>query len=215
MRSQYFAYICDRVQKITGAVYRVTELLSEKEPLRWKIRQGSLEILTDLISLSEKDDLEKNHGLEKIESQITKLIVFFSLLSGNNSISGFNFEVLKEEYDSIRKSINQEKQSEFLGKLFTRNNLGLSVALESPKKNKNDNGQSNGQANEQNVRFAKARKDKIFNIVKTKRQINVSDLSADFPECSEKTLQRDLLEMVNKGLLKKEGEKRWRRYTLI
>ncbi len=34
--------LCDRIQKITEALYRVTDLLSDKEPLKWQLRDSAI-----------------------------------------------------------------------------------------------------------------------------------------------------------------------------
>jgi hypothetical protein len=43
----------------------------------------------------------------------------------------------------------------------------------------------------------------------------VKDVSAVVKDCSEKTLQRELLALVAQGVLKKEGERRWSSYVLV
>ncbi|NQV88440.1 MAG: hypothetical protein HQ402_02720 [Parcubacteria group bacterium] len=42
----------------------------------------------------------------------------------------------------------------------------------------------------------------------------IKDISLMIKGCSEKTVQRELLFMVKNGVLKKEGERRWSRYSL-
>ncbi len=54
----------------------------------------------------------------------------------------------------------------------------------------------------------------VLNLLKKKKEIMVKDVSAIVSDCSEKTIQRELLSMVEQGILKKEGERRWSRYSL-
>ena len=42
----------------------------------------------------------------------------------------------------------------------------------------------------------------------------IKDVAPLISGCSEKTVQRELGEMVASGILRKIGEKRWSRYTL-
>ncbi len=65
------------------------------------------------------------------------------------------------------------------------------------------------------------RVEKIMSIIKDKetsstgeKGATIKDLSADFPNCSEKTIQRELLILIDKGQIKKTGAKRWSRYQL-
>lgn len=55
----------------------------------------------------------------------------------------------------------------------------------------------------------------IFNLLREKKEITVRDLANVVTDCSEKTLQRELLQLVNEGILHKEGERRWSRYSLV
>ena len=54
----------------------------------------------------------------------------------------------------------------------------------------------------------------IINLLKNTKEISVKDVSSIVSDCSEKTIQRELLSLVDKGVLKKEGERRWSKYSL-
>lgn len=66
------------------------------------------------------------------------------------------------------------------------------------------------------------RKDKIFKLIKSKKDllngqegVSIKDISSSFTDCSEKTIQRELNDLVQKGQIRKTGEKRWSRYHSI
>ncbi len=54
----------------------------------------------------------------------------------------------------------------------------------------------------------------IINLLKRKKEIMIKDVAPLIEGVSEKTIQRELLSMVLQGILRKEGEKRWSRYSL-
>ncbi len=58
------------------------------------------------------------------------------------------------------------------------------------------------------------RREEILEIIKNKGDVMIKDLSGEIHGCSEKTIQRELLALVSKGIIKKEGEKRWSRYLI-
>ncbi len=67
-------------------------------------------------------------------------------------------------------------------------------------------------------RMQSAQKDRravILGLLQKKDRITVKDVSAVVKDCSEKTLQRELLALVAQGVLKKEGERRWSSYVLV
>lgn len=58
------------------------------------------------------------------------------------------------------------------------------------------------------------RKSQIVSIVKDKREVSIKDISDIIKDCSEKTIQRELISLVESGVLIKEGERRWSKYRI-
>jgi hypothetical protein len=54
----------------------------------------------------------------------------------------------------------------------------------------------------------------IISLLKKRDGLTIKDFSTVIKDCSEKTIQRELLSLVEKGVLKKEGERRWSKYSL-
>lgn len=63
--------------------------------------------------------------------------------------------------------------------------------------------------------LVKDRKQIISDVLKEKGQASIKDISEVIKDCSEKTIQRDLNEMIQKGLVLREGERRWSKYSLV
>lgn len=61
---------------------------------------------------------------------------------------------------------------------------------------------------------ASSRSQAILAVVKTKGVVSIRDVADVVTGCSEKTIQRELLALVEKGVIKKEGERRWSTYRL-
>lgn len=252
-KTEYFelvAYLSDRIQKATNAVYRVTDLLPDKEPLKWTMREKAVSAFSGLVSSSDKDFLEKNNSLEEAESLIKQLVVLFSLFENEKSAFGMNFKILKKEYIAISEAISKERNSRDFYKIFWGGQAvlpeGPSVAPNARQENKSighDIGHKQKEMSDktmptdrqvpigqnvtkepkeikepkeapQEASTADKRKEKIYKIIKDKGQVTVGELSSVFSEYSEKTIQRDLVEMVDKGILTKQGDKRWRTYLL-
>lgn len=54
----------------------------------------------------------------------------------------------------------------------------------------------------------------ILQLLQEHPAITVKDVKLNIENCSEKTIQRELLTMVDQGVLKKRGERRWSTYSL-
>ncbi len=46
-----YGQITDKIQRLTGALYRVTDLLSDKEPLKWALRDKAMVLYNNLMSI--------------------------------------------------------------------------------------------------------------------------------------------------------------------
>ena len=60
----------------------------------------------------------------------------------------------------------------------------------------------------------KERRDAIMRTIRSKGQVTIKDISEHITGVSEKTIQRDLQELIQHGVLIREGEKRWAVYKL-
>jgi DNA-binding transcriptional ArsR family regulator len=60
----------------------------------------------------------------------------------------------------------------------------------------------------------KERRDAIMKTIRSKGKVTIKDISENISGCSEKTIQRDLQELIQHGVLIREGEKRWAVYKL-
>jgi hypothetical protein len=58
------------------------------------------------------------------------------------------------------------------------------------------------------------RRNLIIEEIKIKGSVTIKDVSDKIKDVSEKTIQRELLKMVDENVLKKEGERRWSKYSL-
>jgi hypothetical protein len=62
-----------------------------------------------------------------------------------------------------------------------------------------------------------SRRDVILGLIKDKgdrAEVSIKDVVGHFSDCGEKTIQRELTALVEEGVLKKIGERRWSRYSL-
>ena len=66
------------------------------------------------------------------------------------------------------------------------------------------------------------RVEKIISVIKSKNNssnsnggASIKDIAGAFTDCSEKTIQRELLTLIDKGQIKKIGAKRWSKYQVV
>lgn len=59
-----------------------------------------------------------------------------------------------------------------------------------------------------------SRTDRILAVVKDKGSATIKDIADVVTDCSEKTIQRELIGLIKDGKVHREGERRWSKYTL-
>ncbi len=60
-----------------------------------------------------------------------------------------------------------------------------------------------------------SRRERILGIIKDKGEASIKDISTTITDCSEKTIQRELIDMIKDNLILRDGERRWSKYKLV
>lgn len=63
--------------------------------------------------------------------------------------------------------------------------------------------------------LARSRRERILDIIKDKGEATIKDISTTITDCSEKTIQRELIDMIKDNVILRDGERRWSKYKLI
>ena len=223
-----YSYVTDKVQKITSALYRVTDLLSDKEPIKWTLRDKAIGLYDELVSI--KNTKDKDRLLDdslKSFSQITKSL---ELISSGVCISNRNFEILKREYSLLRDFIEGKKSDMandpkillempmFNNKKKQETNEFIDTRLQSSSTPDFDEPKTNpfyGAIKPQEI-DSQSRKGKVLDLLKSGLAKSVNEIAVNFNgEVGEKSIQRDLLDLVKMGKISAIGDKRWRKYERI
>ncbi len=65
------------------------------------------------------------------------------------------------------------------------------------------------------ARPASDRQQSILSLMQKKHSINITDIVSEIKGVSEKTIQRDLMDLIQKGQIVREGNKRWSTYRIV
>jgi hypothetical protein len=204
--------ILDKVQKLTNALYRVTDLLSDREPLKWALRNKAIKIYNNLLSLllPEQEIKDKNNIINEIINSLSQIINLLDFASNGSSVSSINFKILSKEYSNLKSFVDGKR-----GDITQEQKLliDFNEKTENKQNNKKESiGHSIGRGNNLNNM---ERKNRILDCLKNKGPKTISEIKTDFPETGEKTIQRDLIKMTQMGKIRADGERRWRKYYYI
>lgn len=126
------SFIHRKVEKISSALHLITNHLSEREPLRWNIRKGSLDLIKDIF-LFRNNISKESKFFENFKFKLNELISYLDILSNTGLISSVNYSILKQEIASLLEylgpdyDLNRNTISQF-------NNQFFGVSIPSPTK---------------------------------------------------------------------------------
>ncbi|MEX0910481.1 MAG: hypothetical protein WDZ73_01870 [Candidatus Paceibacterota bacterium] len=255
-------FILAKNERLTSAVYMITALLGDQEPLKWKLRELALKLLSDLplslISSSgrgyKRQTSYKYANTEGVLVSLDDMLSLIAVAIAGGSVSQMNFTILQKEYEALKNSIattfsthsfqtyllsggehllpqatfnhsfshlnNTKNESELLtqpNQTVVKNNSESYLPtvkdktlppkqVASPKTN---NPKNNPQGQVKNDRQTT-----IVEYLKGHSWASIKDIAGQIPDCSSKTVQRELVELVNTGVLQKTGDRRWSRYAV-
>lgn len=223
----YLIYVFKKTEKITAALYLVSGLLKDDEPMKWELRDRGMDLLSSSFTASSSMPGDKNAVIQSLFSAALETMSLLNVARISNLISEMNHRLLVREIDNIvsmlkdRLAQNAQNAGYILSESFFRTPSLFSSGFK-PDARKDGRG---GHPKEQGIRNTtqghadtaakkNERQDRILEILKGQSNLTVKDFAKVITDVSEKTIQRELLDLVQKGVIKKEGERRWSRYSL-
>lgn len=221
----------DRLSKLTAALYRVSDLMPNEEPLKWGLRKIGVS-LYELVSLAQNESApikERMQAKETIDRLVDDLLRLLDLARSATFVSDINHSVLVREYRSVTQSLHRLEEGDAIVKLPAPR-----VASERPASVMQQPEQVSAAQVPQSERApitqnspTQPRKMNIPPTSASSREGRILDFLAAHPwsgrgelmslfggEMSEKTLQRTLVTLLESEKIQKQGDKRWCRYAL-
>ena len=227
-----------RIKKITTALYVVTEHLDDLENIKRHVRQYA----TDLLKVSHvpynANQEELEFRMSFILSYIDALMSFIEVAYAGQCISEANAHLLLRELRSL--SIHMHHRYQDVTNQGTHKNEpyndidirgifdDINKAQATPTQPKSDTrqkeknkeivergkGESKKSSPSAPLSSREERKEHIIAVITQKHTASIKDIAMHIAGCSEKTLQRDLKELIADGRILKEGSRRWSTYRI-
>ena len=239
-RKAFYLALSQRTEKTATAIYMVTSHIDDREAIRGSFRDTALALVLETISL---EDIfhPAEEVFQSLDLAMTKLMALFNLASALTMVSPSNARILQGELTSIRElcKVGQKYYSlttldDVLKTMYPEETaigqiapngqreqptINMSV-VEQKIENKNTALVSPVAIKTNTVAVVHTetvntdRKDAIVRLIKDKGEVSIKDISKNFGNCSEKTIQRDINALVAEGTLSKTGDRRWSRYSI-
>lgn len=214
--NSYHTFIVRKAERLASAIYVVTGFMPPDEPVRSRLRSLSLELIS---SSSRASELLRNEA-ERFESRCVEIATILETAQYAGLVSFMNAKMIGEEYGALASfvrthaaRISEPRNVLRKGSVSEPKSLSSSIRhsrkglLETDSISKKTSKIHSDHSNTQ-------RKGLILSLFNTKLSISLKDAVSVVIGVSEKTVQRELLDLVSQGVLIKEGKRRWTTYRL-
>lgn len=258
-----------KTNKLISALYIVTDIMDNNEPIRQRLRLLGSEIISDISILKFTNTRDKHI---EIKRKISEIISFLDIAKTIFMISVMNSDILKREFQELQKALDDknidtdkskwlsnflmeevrdesyennssfekeslrigvqkgstllkalkdialsDRMSDKLKMMSDRNSKGQGILEKEFLSENRGNIGNDFRQNKENLK--RNRRFEIVRIIKNnKGNATISEIKNNafdvLKNCSEKTIQRELIAMVEDNVLNKTGVKRWSKYFL-
>ena len=260
-REDSIVFVVQKTEKLTTAIYLITDFLDTRESFRWKMRDDALSLMSFINSLMDAMPAsQREHSIRQSLTLISRITSLLDFAVSVRFVSQMNYSILKGEYKDIygilfsEVDISKPKDNLFFKQGFFDTHTqdkGHAIKDEHKRQNKikdvfydknvpdgketslvgnqneepdddvdvvglNDNNDKIQKDNSLLSRNKKTtRQEAILRILGSRGEISIKDIVDVVPDCSEKTIQRELILLIKKGAVRRIGERRWSKYVFI
>ena len=216
-----------KIFEITHAVYRVTSLFPKREILAGRLREEAFEILRD----STRYDVTLRDSFELLLSIVSKIRGMRSVLllaRVNRFVSSVNIEVLDREYAEIefffvaKIGFLREENAKAISAPQERHSVSMKAESLIRKETGNEFLPTHSKiddlkrfVNENQIQKKSPERHKlIIDVLGKKDKASIRDIALSFNNIGQKTIQRDLSELIKRDAIERTGDRRWAMYSL-
>ena len=221
-----------RAERIAAGLHMLTNHIPEQEPVRSEVRSTAALVLLDVLKLRDEMRSVHSHSVAELQGRVRYLISMARIMEVSGFVSQQNATTVIEALDELGTYITASQRSILSENISLSREDLIDVRMPTyraahPKfiKDTSDIKDTKDSAivkdsHETSVKGSDSigtlsvRVQSILEILKVGGSLGIKDISANLPEYSEQMIQRELLELVTRGAIKKTGLKRWSKYSL-
>jgi hypothetical protein len=238
-------YACaQKFGKIAAAVHLVADVMDDWSALAASLQEQSLGLVRKSYGLVGKSQLKGDQVMNLVTS-VDEVVALVEIGSIARAVSRMNADIILGELGKTREvlvdlvqTLKKTEQSFVLSQYAVNQPVIQSEILEdvtfesklreyNSKRHQNDikttliaqndilNDTDKNKTTSVNDIPRFGRQKDILNIIKSGHMVTLAIIRTKVPDVSEKTLQRELATLIEMGLIRKEGNKRWTTYRSV
>lgn len=236
-RNNDFMSIYNRSYRLAAAVFMISNIIDQDGELRTKIKNLSLNLVSVSVNLKDTNFLDATKLVKDLEKNSLELMSILDIASVAGLISKMNAGILREEFQSFISELTKFSESFEASKDLSVKGVFIGVPsitvdnvlrganikdgentkdnLKTDQKYMINNFKNNGEKNGNGHKRKELRKNMVLDFIKGHSNASIKDIVPNIVGCSEKTIQREIVSLIDQGKIKKMGERRWSRYSVV
>lgn len=101
-------YLLKKAEKLTTALYLVSDIMSEKEPMKWRLRESGVDLLSDVTVAATLPGSERMSILRNVMKRVDRVVSFLDITLAARMLSEMNITILKKEYLAFKDAVEAE-----------------------------------------------------------------------------------------------------------
>jgi hypothetical protein len=233
-----------KIGKIVAAIYLVTDVMEAQLPLTTSLRGQSLELMNEGYRILTGEHISSD-DLARFTVRIEQVMTLVEIGSISHHVTPMNADIIRSELAKVRELLledivslrNRERESgarilaiphaAIGADLMKDRSFDELVNRHESKRHQNDIKTTLTTQNDitKSINDIKTtlpteavyidRQKEILNALRTRKLSTMADIKLMVTRYSDKTIQRDIASLVEMGLVKREGNKRWAVYSVI
>jgi hypothetical protein len=214
-----------RAERICAALYLLTRHIAVNEPVRTEVRSQAIGLLENVLNLRNEMRAAESDALLSFESSVRKLISLVRVLTAAGFLSFQNADIVISALDELGVFVSSAQRSALSeGISLTREDIMGDTSplidrqflrdIKDRRPIKDRTTVTDTQVATPSRDVVVARAEGIMSILRAGDGLGIKEISARLPDYSEKMIQRELAVLVKNGKVKKDGFKRWSKYSL-
>jgi hypothetical protein len=214
----YFKYIFKKTEKIVTAVFYTTRSLNDidqSDRVIALLEDKATRLLETCEKTLRAPETARRLRLEELRIALIGLESALTVGSGARVVALTILEVFRHELNSVHRALKEYGKESLKNPFETEGGVSFDERSRRRMITGRTGGVTTAPTGSVVVDASAGRKEKILAIIKDKGQASIKDVSSVISDCSEKTIQRELMSLISEGLITKQGERRWSRYSVV
>ena len=224
--SEYYKYIFKKTEKIVCALFYITRTDDSKDikdQVITDIEESARTLLNVSINSLRQGMQTNSRAAFEIKLALVAFETKLRLASAAHVIGTEYLEVFVHEIDAVQRTLRKYLEESLSNPLF------MHETPMSPK----PHGSVVRKVKDQETALApsvsrgvmvptvsvgqtvlKSRRERVLDVIRDKGEASINDITDVIKDCSEKTIQRELINLISDSIIVREGERRWSKYKL-